>query len=76
MRTVMKIVGLLLVALTTACGGGGGSAGGTGTSGSGSTGSTTATVVIGTPTLTLQLLDANNVVTNSISGGGFSTDTA
>jgi hypothetical protein len=74
MRTVIKIVSLLLVALTTACGGGGGSAGTT--SGSSSTGSTTTTVVIGTPTVTLQLLDANNAVTTSISGGGISTATA
>lgn len=74
MRTVIKIIGLLLIALTTACGGGGGSAGTT--SGSSSTGSTTTTAVVGTPTLTLQLLDASSAVTTSISGGGISTATA
>lgn len=75
MRIVIKIVGLLLVALTTACGGGGGSAGTTSGSSS-STVSSTTTVVIGTPTVTLQLLDANNAITTSISGGGISTATA
>ncbi len=74
MRSVIKIVCLLLIALTTACGGGGGSAGTT--SGSSSTGSTTTTVVVGTPTLTLQLLDTSNAATTSISGGGISTATA
>jgi hypothetical protein len=70
MRTVLKIVGLLLIALTTACGGGGGSAGGTGTSGSGSTGSTTTTVVIGTPTLAIQLFNSSNTAVSNVTSGG------
>lgn len=71
MRTVMKIVGLLLVALTTACGGGGGSAGSTGgTGGSSSTGPTTPTVVIATPTLVIQVFNAANTVVPNVTPTG------
>ena len=68
MRTVMKIVGLLLVALTTACGGGGGSAGAP--AGSSSPGSTTTTVVIGTPTLAIQLFNSSNTAVSNVTPGG------
>ena len=68
MKIMMRIVGLLLVALLTACGGGGGSAGTTGNSGS--TGSTTSTISIGTPTLTLQAFNGSNAAVAAITVGG------
>lgn len=61
----MKIVGLLLIALTTACGGGGGSAGITG-----GLNSNTSTVVISTPTLVIQLFNSANVAVSSVTSGG------
>ncbi len=67
MQIFIKIFGLFLVALLTACGGGGGSAGATG--GSNSTGSTTSTVVIGTPTLAIQIFNASNSAVSGVTPG-------
>lgn len=77
-KNVLNLLsGLLLVALV-GCGGGGGSAGTPATgSGSGSTNPTgTSTAVIGTPTLVVEIRDANNAVTSSIGGSGISTASA
>ena len=63
------ISGLLVVVLV-GCGGGGGS-GGTPSSGSGSTPSTSAsTVVVGTPTLAIALINTAGVATNFVTASG------
>lgn len=63
MRYLKYVLGLFFIAALTACGGGGGSAGAT----SGTIGKTV-TATVGTPTLTLELRNSANVVTNVVSG--------
>lgn len=68
MRYVKYWMGLLLVSLLAACGGGGGSAGGTsGGATGGSTGGSTGTTA---PTLTVAIANSANATVNSIAAGG------
>ena len=66
----LKVIFLaMVVAFLTACGGGGGSAGTTSSgSGGGATGTGTSTVVVSTPTLSFQLVDAAGAVTTTVGG--------
>jgi len=65
MHYLKYVLGLAIAAALVACGGGGGSPGTTtGSSGAGSTPAT------GSPTLTLELVNAAGVKTNSVSGSG------
>ena len=87
-KRILCMVGAVVLVTLAGCGGGGGSAG-TPSSGSGSTGSnlttttttttattTTTTVVAGTPSVVVQIRDANNAITLSIGGSGISTASA
>ena len=75
-KNILNMVGGLLLVALVGCGGGGGSAGTpAGGSGSGSP-IGPGTGVAGTPTLIVQVRDANNSVTSSIGGGGISTAAA
>lgn len=81
-KSFLSMVGAVLLVTLAGCGGGGGSAG-TPSSGAGSTPSnsiststSTSTVVIGTPTVVVEIRDANNAVTTSIGGSGISTASA
>lgn len=89
-KRILCMVGAVVLVTLAGCGGGGGSAG-TPSSGGGSLPSTsnpgagagagagsgsTPTVVIGTPTVVVEIRDANNAVTLSIGGSGISTASA
>ena len=86
-KNILVAVSAVLLVTLAGCGGGGGSAG-TPSSGSGSTGSnlttttttttatTTTTLVAGTPSVVVEIRDANNAVTLSIGGSGISTASA
>ena len=77
-KGILSMVGAVLFVTLAGCGGGGGS-GGTLSSGGGSAPSTstsTSTVVIGTPTVVVEIRDANNAVTTSIGGSGINTASA
>ena len=75
-KNILNMVGGLLLVALVGCGGGGGSAG-TPAGGSGSGNPIgPGTGVVGTPTLIVEVRDANNSVTSSIGGGGISTAAA
>lgn len=77
-KNILNMVAAVLLVTLAGCGGGGGS-GGTPSSGSGaapSVSTSTSTVVIGTPTIVVEIRDANNAVTTSIGGSGISTASA
>lgn len=73
-KNILSIVSVLVLVTIAGCGGGGGS-GGTPSSGVGST-TSGGTKVGATPTLVLEIRDANNAVTTSIGGSGVSTASA
>lgn len=73
-KNILNLLGGLLLVALVGCGGGGGSAG---TPSGGSAGSTNQTgTTTGTPTLVVEIRDANNAVTSSIGGSGISTASA
>ena len=75
-KNILVMVSAALLVTVVGCGGGGGSAG-TPSSGAGSAPSTSiSTVVAGTPTVVVEIRDANNAVTSSIGGSGVSTASA
>lgn len=75
-KSALNVMSGMLLAVLVGCGGGGGSAG-TPSSGPASTSPTgTSSVVVGTPTLVVEIRDMNNAVTSTIGGGGVSTASA